>query len=172
MPQNDQLQDAIALTQRLTKHQIRGARRWRPLCPAIGSSAAIASLVGAALANVACHCSSCSATSSPWPLHRWAWDRAVGAIHAAITGFWFEQCVAVLAFVVPLTGLGRHRFQLGMAANRAGQQRFQAWGVRSCLAHAFHSDGKRRCGACLGRSAAVSGVRGLAPVFDSRRLAD
>lgn len=121
----------------------------------------------------ACRFSSCLAISCPLQLHRRTRDRAVGAIHAAITGFRLEQCVAMLAFVVPLTGLGRHRFHLGMAANRAGQQRFQALGVCCCLAHAFHSDGKRRCWARLGFKVLRFAVSaGSCLVFNAQCLAD
>jgi len=58
-------------------------------------------------------------------LNRWARHAAVGTVDAAVAWLGVEHGVALLALVKPLTGVGRHRFQLAVAANRAGQRRLQ-----------------------------------------------
>lgn len=64
-----------------------------------------------------------SATTGPLALDldRRTGHITIGAEHAAVAGQGFQQAVARLAFVEPLTGVGGHGFGLGMAAVRAGQ---------------------------------------------------
>lgn len=53
-------------------------------------------------------------------LHGWAFNRSIGAIHAAITLFWAQHCITVFTFVEKLTGIRRHFFGFFMSAVWAG----------------------------------------------------
>ncbi len=50
---------------------------------------------------------------------------AVGAVHAAVTGFGLEHRVALLALIEPLAGVCGHRLGLGVATLGTGQRRLQ-----------------------------------------------
>lgn len=52
-------------------------------------------------------------------LYRRARHRAVGAEHAAVALFWFQQRLAVFAFVEILARIQRHRLGVNAAAGRA-----------------------------------------------------
>jgi hypothetical protein len=54
-------------------------------------------------------------------LHRGTLYRPVGTINAAVPRLWTQQGLAASTFVKKLTGVARHRFALGEAANRAHQ---------------------------------------------------
>lgn len=54
-----------------------------------------------------------------------AFDRTVGAKHAAIPRLGFQQGAARFAVIEKLAGIGRHDFLFGMAAVRAGNRRFE-----------------------------------------------
>ena len=57
-------------------------------------------------------------------LHRGTLYRTVGTKNAAVPRLWTQQGLAVSAFVKNLTGIARHSFALGKAANRAHQNGF------------------------------------------------
>ncbi len=46
----------------------------------------------------------------------WAGDRAIGAKHTTIAGFWTQETMAVSTFIEENTRVGRHRFLAGEAA--------------------------------------------------------
>jgi hypothetical protein len=49
----------------------------------------------------------------------------IGAVHAAVAGFWLQHRVTLLAFIEPLACIRRHCFGLHKAALRACQRGFQ-----------------------------------------------
>ena len=57
-------------------------------------------------------------------LHRRTLYRLVGTKNAAVPRLWTQQGLAASTFVIQLTGISRHRFTLGEAANRAHKHGF------------------------------------------------
>src|SRR3974390_2085942 len=66
-----------------------------------------------------------SAAAPAGHLNRRTGNRAVGAEHAAVAGLRLEHRCAPLALIEKLARVRRHRFQLGVTALRARQQRLQ-----------------------------------------------
>lgn len=58
-------------------------------------------------------------------LDRRAFDRPIGAKHAAIAWLGFQQSPAHLAIIEKLAGIGRHDLFFGMTAVRTGNRRFE-----------------------------------------------
>lgn len=58
----------------------------------------------------------------PVLLDRWAWDGAIGAVHAAVVRLWLQHRVALLTLVEPLAGVRRHCLHFGVSAFRASQR--------------------------------------------------
>ena len=68
------------------------------------------------------HKSWLAATAGSFALLLDGWGyRAVGAIHAAVAGQWFEEGVAAGAFVKPLAGVDGHLLGLRMLADGLGE---------------------------------------------------
>ena len=62
-------------------------------------------------------------------LNRRTLHRAERTKDATVTGIGAQQRLAVGALVKELASIGRHRFQLGKSAIRAGQHRFKNYAV-------------------------------------------
>lgn len=62
-------------------------------------------------------------------LHGRTRHRRVGAEHAAVASLRAQHCMALLAFVEPLTRIGGHGFSLGVSASRTGQHGLENHGT-------------------------------------------
>src|SRR3546814_18105747 len=68
-------------------------------------------------------CRSVAARALASDLDRRAGRGSIGAEHAAVAGLGPQHGTAALAVIEELTGVGRHRFRLAMAALRTGDRR-------------------------------------------------
>jgi hypothetical protein len=57
------------------------------------------------------------------PLHWWAWNVSVTAIHATQAFFWLDQCVAFQAVIKINAGVARHLIMTTLATMRASDRR-------------------------------------------------
>lgn len=56
-------------------------------------------------------------------LDRWAWNGSITAIHTAIIGLWFQNCMTAFTFIEELASIGRHGFFFLMTTGWTGNQR-------------------------------------------------